>query len=221
MVCDESYFEHINTEQKAYWLGFLYADGCVTIQKSSSLILCLAISDFEHVKLFQQCLKTDYNISFGKNNKYARLAIYKKKLVSDLIDKGCVLAKSLILKFPNEKQVPSYIIRHFIRGYFDGDGCIYTHLRHKKNSECVFMNTEVNFLGTQDFLHTMATFLPVKATIEKREKDNIFALRIYDKQSILELMRFMYDNSSIYLERKYRKFEDVKNYVNNKTISLC
>lgn len=53
-----------------------------------------------------------------------RLACYSKKSYTDLINKGCGINKSLILKFPDETQVPQNLISHFIRGYFDGDGCV-------------------------------------------------------------------------------------------------
>lgn len=215
MQCTEDYFENINTEEKAYWLGFLYADGCVT-QNHDSVILCLSIKDTCHVELFKKCLSANYNISFGKDNRYARIVLYKNKIAEDLIDKGCVPSKSLILKFPTEKQVPNKLMHHFIRGYFDGDGCIYATMRKKKNSSCIFLSTEVNFLGTNDFLKRLSYYLPVTSKLERREKDNISAIRIYDKMSILKLMNYMYQDSSIYLYRKYIKFLKVEEYVNNK-----
>jgi hypothetical protein len=214
MICNENYFEKIDTEDKAYWLGFLYADGCVT-QNHDSVILCLSANDLDHLKMFRRCIETDYKIGYGNNDKYVRLAIYKKKLAEDLVHKGCIPAKSLILKFPTEEQIPKELIRHFIRGYFDGDGCIYS--KFKKNRNCVYLDTEVNFLGTQEFLQCMLKYLPVDGKITERGKDNIFALRIYNKNTILQLMDFMYKDSNFYLHRKYVKFIDLKEYMTNKS----
>lgn len=68
----------------------------------------------------------DNNIfkKIDNEEKAYRIAIYSKELAMDLIKLGCFQNKSLILKFPTEQQVPKHLIHHFMRGYFDGDGCV-------------------------------------------------------------------------------------------------
>jgi len=68
----------------------------------------------------------------------------------DLIALGCIPRKSLLLKFPTSNQVPEHLIRHFIRGYFDGDG-------HFTNTEKCF---EAGYIGTEDFIIESLNHLP-------------------------------------------------------------
>ena len=218
MNCNDNYFELINTEDKAYWLGFLYADGCVT-QDHKTVILVLSIKDIKHVEKFKETTSSEYKIGGNKENTYARTCIYSAKMAEYLIAKGCVPAKTFILKFPTYKIIPQNLIRHFIRGYFDGDGCIFANYRHKKNSTCVYLSTELNILGTEDMINGIAVNIGVNSKIEYRKKDHIYALRIYNKTDILAMMDYMYNDASVFLDRKYQKFLEIKEYVNNKKIA--
>ena len=111
-------------------MGFLYADGGVTA-KNNKYILALSLStkDIEHLEKFKKNLnstnpiRTKPGSGYLPNTYYVALELYSKKLVTDLINVGCYPNKSLTLKFPNTNYFndPS-LIRHFIRGYFDGDG---------------------------------------------------------------------------------------------------
>lgn len=57
---------------------------------------------------------------------YSRIQISSKTLTADLLKLGCTPRKSLTLKFPNDGIFKSNdLIRHFIRGYFDGDGSVF------------------------------------------------------------------------------------------------
>ena len=69
-----------------------------------------------------------------------------------LNNKGCVPNKSLTLTFPSKDIVPSNLLRHFIRGYVDGDGCICVTKPEK---------IELNVLGTKEFLQGVLDFLPL------------------------------------------------------------
>lgn len=80
--------------------------------------------DLSHIIKFKEFMKCDNKISFRAKQKAYRIAIYSKELALDLIKLGCFQNKSLILKFPTEQQVPKHLIHHFMRGYFDGDGCV-------------------------------------------------------------------------------------------------
>lgn len=81
-------------------------------------------------------------ISYRESSKSYRYSFRSTKCKQDLIDKGCVPKKSLILNFPTENQVPRKLIRHFIRGYFDGDGWF-------TNTEECF---QVGIIGTENFI---------------------------------------------------------------------
>lgn len=126
---DEDYFDVIDTQNKAYALGLYYADGSVasnggtlvrlSLQECDKEILDKLNSEFggNRKLLFIEYHKKNKNWS----NQYC-LSISNKKLHNDLIKHGCLPNKSLILKFPT--TVPYDLTRHFIRGYFDGDGSL-------------------------------------------------------------------------------------------------
>ena len=135
-------FEEINTEEKAYWLGFLYADGNVS-KDDNRISLC--IKDLEHMEKFAKFIGKDIRIKtkIVKNKPYFLVFFRSEKMKNDLINKGCIPQKSLILKFPEKEILPENLQIPFIRGYFDGDGCI---------SKIKEGRTIISLIGTFDFL---------------------------------------------------------------------
>ena len=211
--CNVDYFKNIDTEDKAYWLGFIYADGCVT-KDHKKLIINLSPVDIYHLKLFNDCINSDYHISYQDNNRYVSLSISNKQFVENLIDKGCVPRKSLILQFPDEWQVPKHLLRHFIRGYFDGDGCLHTSMNKRKNKPRAYLECEVNFLGTYDMLNGIIANIPLN-NIEIKEFGKIYKFRVHSRQNIVTLLDYLYEDSYFYLQRKYQTYiYDVKQHIN-------
>lgn len=209
---NKNYFDSIDTEDKAYWLGFIYADGCVD-KSHKQLIISLSPIDYEHLSLFNHCIESDYSIKYRDNNRYITLQISCKHLVESLIEKGCVPHKSLILTFPNKNTIPEHLIKHFIRGYFDGDGCISTILRRKTNRINPIMECEVNFLGTKSMLEGISENIPI-SSIKIFKFGKIYKFRVQSKKNIINLMDYLYEDSSFYLQRKYDKYiNNVKQYI--------
>ncbi len=140
---NEDYFKLINTEEKAYWLGFLYADGYVRMHKgrSAELRLKLGIKDKKHIELFKKCINSTHPIKdistsvivngINHTSLCSTFSVNSKKIVTDLFNIGCVNNKSFIVKMP---LIDNLYLRHFIRGYFDGDGCIHKKLNENSNS---------------------------------------------------------------------------------------
>ena len=194
-------FEIIDTEEKAYWLGFLYADGSVG-SKEDKIELGLAEKDLKHIEKFRDFMNIANKISYREKTKSYRMSFRSAKCKQDLIDKGCIPKKSLILDFPNENQVPKHLIRHFIRGYFDGDGWF-------TNTESCF---QIGVIGTENFINGFLN------SIENTNKDNkIFDVHrkngakryvfgAYD--DVLNFLNWIYKDSNIYLERKYNSYLD-------------
>lgn len=92
-------FETIDTEEKAYWLGFLYADGSVG-SNDDRIELGLAERDFHHIEKFRNFIGINNKISYREKTKSYRYAFKSQNCKQDLINKGCVPRKSLILKYP-------------------------------------------------------------------------------------------------------------------------
>ncbi len=144
-TCNYRYFEKIDNPDKAYWLGFIYADGWININKKTGagvFGLELQITDKKHLEKLSYCLQSNYKISTrericalskytDKLNKTCILRIYSRELVDDLIRLGVTQHKTYELhSLPNINPI---LMNDFIRGFFDGDGCVRERTRIKKN----------------------------------------------------------------------------------------
>jgi hypothetical protein len=207
---NENYFENIDTEDKAYWLGFLYADGCVRLREGGELRLKLKKSDKNHIELFNKCLNSNYPI---KNEiYYAGIKKYKceseyvnisnTKLVKDLIKQGCIQTKTFKIKFPDLNE---NLMNHFIRGYFDGDGCIYK-VKKLKNTFQIFIAGNENF--TQSLReHLSKIFNSDKILVYLKHKTYI--LVINNKLDCLKFKNYIYNNFITFLKRKKYIFDEL------------
>ena len=197
---NESIFQTIDTEEKAYWLGFLYADGSVTNGDRYVLELSLQQKDKKHLEKFQVFLNTDALIKDKQihlNDKTylaCVIQINNKSIVTDLITLGCTPKKSLTIMFPSDNIVPNKLQHHFIRGYIDGDGSI-----TNKYRSCM-----IEILGTEEFLTRFIQKwgLPIR-TFRKHGK--AYGYIINKKEYTIPFLRKVYGNATIYLDRKYKK----------------
>lgn len=164
--CDFTFFEDINSEEKAYWLGYIAADGNVYSSKqrknySAGSTLKIVSKDKEHLQKFKYSIQSDAEIEriinfkgYSNGNAVYRIQIYSNKICEDLIKLGIVPNKSLILKPPKIKKE---FYKDFIRGYFDGDGSIY-----KTKSNYGF-----NLVGTKEMLEWVIKVLDIETNIKK------------------------------------------------------
>ena len=140
-VYNKYFFEVIDTEEKAYWLGFIYADGYHN-EKYHSIKITLKTSDYEHLLKFNKAI--DGNLTLKIDNKGAgcKIIVTCKKMSEDILDKGVMQCKSNKIIFPN--FISKELMPHFIRGYFDGDGCIPIHRRKETHIEYAGIKIECN-----------------------------------------------------------------------------
>jgi intein-encoded DNA endonuclease-like protein len=200
---DDTIFDVIDTEEKAYWLGFLYADGSISYKTNfPTRYVCeltLQKQDLEHIQKFKDFLKTEQKIEYREKVQAYRLMISSKYMVESLIDKGCIPKKSLVLKFPTKEQVPEHLQKAFIRGYFDGDGC----LSLQKNGRLA----NLTILGTEEFLLDLAKNLNLIYSLkkEKQHVNNTWNLPFLRFEGIW-FLNYIYHDSTIHLNRKYEKY---------------
>ena len=194
------FFDIIDTEEKAYWLGFLFADGAVTQYKHSyDIELSLQIGDKEHVEKFAKAIGKKY---VNNNSTYrSRCIIGSKHMFNVLSSYGCTVRKSLILKFPDKNIFKDKnLIRHFIRGYVDGDGCL--SFANKEHTRSV-----VSILGTENFLRGITKEVPNKAKLVNNSKDqDITKVLSYNGKAGFEFAKYLYKDSTVYLKRKYERY---------------
>ena len=213
---DFDFFETIDNELKAYWLGFLYADGCIFSPREygeQEFQLSLAQKDEEMIHLFKQDLKSTYPIFYDNSHKkknpthqtMVRQVLRSQKTVNDLKRLGCIENKSLVLKFPALEQVPEQFIRHFIRGYFDGDGSISITTEPSGHKTGL-----IQIVGTENFITDLSKHFPNMGSIIKdKRKTNSWYFSIGGNYKIMEVYHYFYDGATRFMPRKFEKFKTI------------
>ena len=189
---DETFFDEIDTEYKAYVLGMWFADGYNNEVKGQ---ITLTLKDRDILGVIRTAMTVEIPI-FQNCKGYYTLSVASRRMSSCLARLGCTQRKTMSLEFPNDLQ--QALIRHFIRGYFDGDGCI--HIR--KQSE----NRVIHILGTESFLTSMARHLPCPCTVKQRSSSMIWYLGITKNSSIAAFAEYLYLKAIIWMERKHSLF---------------
>lgn len=209
-IINQKYFEIIDSEHKAYWLGFLMADGCVSKTSKNGPYNRFEINiKEEDIELLEQ-LNNDMNSTYeiktfiSKNKKrnfessMCSLRINSKKMTDDLILHGIVPNKTGKEKLPS--SVPEEYVKDFIRGFFDGDGSITSNgtFRICSSSKELLESFNVYFYNT----------LGIKLTIYDSNNYNIpfYTFDSNNKNNNLLILSHIYTNATVYLDRKYKRY---------------
>lgn len=210
-------FKNINTKQKAYILGLIAADGYIN-KKATTLELSLKVSDRIILDEIKQSLGKNLTIKIKKDKRpnrenMARLFLFGNEMLKHLQTKGFDNNKTFSLKFPY--YIEDKLMPHFIRGYFDGDGCISYYV--KDNQTYVFSQ----FIGTLNFVEGCQSYFlrnNIKSNFYK--EGVIYRLKVYGIKENKKLFELLYNYNSIYfLKRKYDIFVKVKNYIFKQKVS--
>jgi len=204
---DRRYFQNINTEEKAYWVGFLAADGWVSCRE---VIIHLSLKDKSHLDKFSNIfgVPCKQGESFDKRTKkiykYCRTGLYGKELCIDLKNLGMDGNKSESLTGDILNRIPKESLHHFIRGYFDGDGCVRFSLIDNRKEFAV------DIAGTQDFLTALKKHMIYSlnlSNVQIRKDKGVFRLAWGGNLQVRRIKEYLYQDSTIYLERKKEKFD--------------
>ena len=198
---NNKFFDIIDNEHKAYWLGFLYADSAVS-SSNNTIEISLKSSDIKHLEKLIKDLEYTTDKYIFQDNIRCRLQIVDKHLKEQLIKLGCPPKKSLILKFPTEDQVPSNLLFPFIRGYIDGDGSVMIGKDHHGE----YTKPRLNILGTKEFLTVLIEKTGWRSASIGQKLNN----QAYDVEwggiYVFDYLDQLYQNATIYLDRKYEKY---------------
>jgi hypothetical protein len=226
---NQDYFENIDSLEKAYLLGFIAADGCVScpIGRSWKLIISLGIKDRLHLESICKVLQSDYPISnvytkstFGLDN-YCKwfwkstTQIYNKKLVNDLIKHKITPKKSLTLDWPT--TIPPEFMSGYLLGFFDGDGWASVSKDRIDSGRPKWQTFSV-CSGSYGFLELYAkklskiTGIEVKTPYIVKGKLSEFRLGYNAYEDCRKIYNILYSNANVYLERKKKKLESIFNY---------
>jgi len=212
---NENFFDVIDNQDKAYFLGFLYADGCNKTNRNV-VTLSLKEDDKEILEKLNNLIFKEKKLSYEivkKNNTSNRfnLVIHNKHMSNKLIELGVDRRKTFKIVYPTwlDKQFYS----HFIRGYMDGDGYIGI-----IKSKLGYLKHKVTFVGTESFCNSLMNIfkenLNIHCSIETRHPErnnNIRTISISGRLQVTKLLNYIYEDSNLKMERKYLKYIEILN----------
>lgn len=221
---NEFFFEKIDSEAKAYCLGMLSADGCNS-ENRGQIALYLEQSDSEILEKMKEKMGINGPIlirgAIGAQKPQRGLVFTSHKMSRDLAILGCVQRKSLVLEFPTEGQVPKALLKHYIRGYFDGDGSLSNSKRGKDNHlsryRIVIASSTAFCLKLRDFIE-LGLFL--KTSFQTITESGLTsAVAINGQEDVHAFMSWLYEDATIFMKRKHDKFLEFENFLRTRTIT--
>jgi hypothetical protein len=197
------------TPESCYWTGFLAADGYVW--KGYSLGCELSLNDKNHLNKLCSFLQSNAKIEkrtrekFGKMLVSARVQFNSVELVRDLeTNFNITRNKSLSYRSP---KLPLNMVKHFIRGYIDGDGSIGWHKHNKtlRLNICSGSKDLLEWILVQ-FKHNMIGV--GSPSIVSRKKSNLHTIEFMGSQAV-HILQWLYQDFDVFLDRKYQKFLEI------------
>ncbi len=205
---NENYFSEIDTEDKAYFLGLIMTDGCISTTSSSKFVsIELKSYDGYILQKLLDCIGSTKKLTTDKRCDCVTATICDKKVVSDLKKYNCAERSSLTQQFP--KNIAENMMRHFIRGLIDGDGSLgyYAVVVKGKTRKNHYKSVRM-CSGNYQFLKDMMTYmqntlkLNLDYRIIQKEKENLYSFKYSNKHDLSLILHWLYDDATIYLKRK-------------------
>lgn len=197
-------------------LGFFAADGSMLENHRGAHFIEFHITDFEVIQIIQKALGSNHKISKRNlNDKWKtlyRLQIGNKEMFFDLENLGFMQAKSKKMRLP---KIPREFLCDFVRGYFDGDGCVYFKkhkVKDRKKPKWIFSSrfTSGSKLFLSDIHRALSDIVQKGFIVAKKRDGEVKAYElVYSHRDSLALFHFLYNNSScgLRLTRKYKLFK--------------
>ena len=208
-LLNENYFEKIDNQNKAYWLGFLIADGY-----NSGNFIRVDIQDEGHLEKLRNDIFINNDMPIRtKINKINNKTIYyitlqSKKIVSDCEKLGIVKRKSFLTEYP---EISDEYDKDFIRGLFDGDGCL------TYSMDGNYRRYTFTIVGNKSLIESVRNrLLKLKINIGFRKTKSIYEIYIRGNRQIIKLLKWLYNNNEINMKRKEEKYQDMIKWDLNK-----
>lgn len=220
---NEKYFENINTPNKAYWLGFIMADGTMREYRPGCYQLCLELeyNDKYIIDKFKEDIEAEQPVLIHKATQYkdkkshprARLAITNTKFCSYLLQYGIVPHKTGNEKVPD--NIPDEFIKDFIRGFFDGDGSVSywpPGIGDKIGRFHIGSMSQSILLKIQMILEEKANVKWAKKSFTlKHGYEDFYELYTGNTPNIMRIYDYLYYDNCVCLSRKEEKFKSILN----------
>lgn len=204
--CNHHFFSDIRSEVQAYFLGFLAADGCIS--HDGAIHIQLAAKDVEILHLFLSALESNHPIRlYSRRHKtgigdYCSICVASSQLTQDVARFGLVPAKTFIVPWP---ALPDELSRHYLRGYFDGDGCWSLDKPTRRTPQAHF-----GLVGPEPFLVEAQKFLMEKCDLRltklcRTTSPFLLNLSYGGNLQCARIARLLYSDSTISLSRKRQR----------------
>ncbi|MEG1142716.1 MAG: LAGLIDADG family homing endonuclease [Clostridia bacterium] len=212
---NKEFFKNIDTEEKAYWLGFIMADGCVSKREdyeSYRFRLALKEEDFTHLEKFVKCIDGNNEVLHKKsiyNNsvyEYCKVDVYSSEFSTHLVNLGVVPNKTKSFSHP---KIKDELFKFYLRGYFDGDGCLYfnENLKTRKFSKSV----EIACFSIEPMEEIRDILLKynINSKVYKTKEGRNSKLMISNFSDMRKFLDFIYDEAkeTCKLDRKFEKYK--------------
>ena len=197
------YFDNIDTEHKAYWLGYIFADG--HISKKMHLMFGCQKVDIDILEQVKKDFDCTYPIRINKDNNPI-LNICSKHMCETLLSMGFTHKKSYEVDFQKiVTYIPEHLLHHFVRGMFDGDGSIrYYNYDYVKGYQYHF-----GYTGLKEVCEFVAKFLRLTTKLARERNTNTYTLKTTNAPMIKYIYGVLYKDATIYCKRKYDIFQEI------------
>lgn len=197
-IFNDNFFDVIDAEGKAYLLGLLYADG---YNNDRGIVLVLQHKDWDILNRISEIIEHSRGPKLTKMNQWY-LGMFSERFSKRCSELGCHRKKSLTLRFPKKLDIPTDLMNHFIRGYFDGDGCI-------SGGKTPTM-TIVSSIYFCEGLNEELSSLVGRKNLENHPNNNITKrYRFSGARQISKFYDYIYKGATIFIERKRKKFKAI------------
>ena len=208
---DESAFSGELDEEKSYWLGFLIADGCLKeyTKTDKRVIIKLQKKDYKHLSKFYKFVKSNKKVYFDSGSTCCTASISSCIMFDDIVSYGITPNKTYTTKVP-KKIIGSKYEKDFWRGVIDGDGSVW---EGKSSPGISLVGTKeicdgfLNFINREGFRTSMRT--------KKRKNDKSYNMTFSSRDTV-NLLEILYKNSTIYLDRKFKRANSLIEKYKNK-----
>ncbi|MCP4363931.1 MAG: helix-turn-helix domain-containing protein [Planctomycetes bacterium] len=205
-----AFFDVIDTEEKAYWVGFIMADGWVYHKGSTdyhTFGIGLKASDKHHLLKLKDALNSSHPIYIDSRN-LSRYRINSKRLCEALMKHGIVPRKSNKELVPPQMQ--NELLRHFWRGYFDGDGSLYItknmNAKHRKSWGFTLLGSHTLLESFVDWILSQGLLVRRPTLHRVRPNSKTFEVKLRRESEVRSVTRVLYGGATVYLDRKMEKY---------------
>lgn len=197
-----NFFDAVDTEEKAYFVGFIFADGCVSVRnnKISAITIALNARDRDIIDKFSNAINNTNIVSIRESNnrKIVSLSITSEQMANSLCMLGVMPQKTY--KAKSLPQVPEEFIIPMLRGFFDGDGGIH-YSKDKKRIQ--ISATAYSEEIVKEFQQKIDCLIQKDKSNKITGVENKYNAIWNGRTQSIKILHLLYDDAEVYLNRKY------------------